>query len=54
MLIMLCFGPVPWLLAESLYFGFRSSLVTFVLLILSYWLVLMIAGSSSLEKVGPN
>lgn len=50
MLIMLCFGAVPWLLAEAAYFEFRSGFVTGVLLLLSYWAVLFVALRGTLEK----
>lgn len=50
MLIMLCFGGVPWLLAEVAYFEFRSGLVTGVLLLLSYGAVLIVASRGMLER----
>lgn len=51
MLLVLCFGAIPWLLAEAMFFGFSSSAVSFVLLILSHGLVLMLALRGALEEV---
>ena len=51
MLIVLCFGAIPWLAAESVFFGFKSPAMSFVLLILSHGLVLMLALSGVLEEV---
>jgi hypothetical protein len=51
MLLVLCFGGVPWLVAESLFFGFSSPVISFLLLILSHGLVLMLALNGALEEV---
>ena len=51
MLLMLCFGAIPWLLAESVFFGFNSPAASFLLLILSHGFVLIFALSGALEEV---
>lgn len=51
MLLVLCFGAIPWLVAEAVFFGFSSPVVSFLLLILSHGLVLMLALSGALEQV---
>ena len=51
MLLVLCFGAIPWLLAESVFFGFNSPAVSFLLLVLSHGLVLMFALSGALKEV---
>ena len=50
MLIVFSFGALPWLLAEALFFGFNSMAISFFLVILSHWVVLMFALSGILEE----
>lgn len=54
MLVTLCGGAGPWLLVEGLFFGFRSPLVSLLLLGLSYWLVLTVVLKGALQKDEAN
>lgn len=51
MLLVLCFGAVPWLLAEAVFFEFKWPAISFLLLILSHAVVLMLALNGALEEV---
>jgi hypothetical protein len=51
MLLVLCFGGIPWLLAEAAFFGLNSAVVSVVLLILSHALVLMLALRAAIDEV---
>lgn len=51
MLLVLCFGAIPWLLAETMFFGFNSPAVSFALLLLSHVLVLLLVLNSAIEEV---
>jgi len=54
MLVTMCCGPAPRLLAEVLYFGFRSPLVSVLLLGLSHWLVWTVVLKGALQKDEAN
>ena len=49
MLIVFALGGMPWLVAEAAFFNFNSLLISFILLILSHWLVLTLALMGTLE-----
>lgn len=54
MWVTLCCGGGPWLLAEGFYFGFRSPMISFLLLSLSYGLVLTVVLKGALQKDEAN